>query len=296
MTAKANARRGFGLGLAVIGAICAFSAAHAQTGDLDLSAFEGWETWPVVEPGEMTADNAGLTDQRIVFDAKFPGPGGLSAPLEPTTMIIDVAEVYFKGEPAFWIQYTSSGRSGSESGTAALDYLLVDRKTHKTLHRVQSVGGRDGPQDRAGPLVIWNYSEDRVVLTRVQEDGSADTNTIESDSVDTIDYAAIQFWLPFIDLEAGKKFRVPYASRGRTAIVGMPVHVKGRVRVEDAHGKKHNVWAVQIMSQNASSLSEFWVSDTAPYFYGWDVRLKAGSKPITQMRLNKFFELPRAAR
>lgn len=259
---------------------------------VNLDAFEGYEHWPIMPPGERRASNAKLTDQRIVFAARFPGAQGLSGPLENTTMLFDVSEVFFKGRPALWLQWTSTSRKNGVPGTASTDYLIVDRETHRTLHRIQSMGSALGPPAWAGPFAITNYPQDTIVKTIIKEDGSADMTTLEADANGTIDFAALPFWLPFLQLETGMKFRVPYYRAPLNEVDGLPIYVAGRKDIVDVHGTTHNVWNVQVMSIGGGGLTEFWISEKAPYFLGWDFRL-ANGKPLSTMAYDKHWILGR---
>lgn len=265
-----------------------------QTGPgIDISAFDGYEDWPVVKPGDINATNAALRDQRIIFDAQFPGPQGLGGPLADTTMVFDVSEVCFKGTPALSVEWRSTGREGADSGTVSIDYLVVDRATHSTLHRIRALGGAMGPPEWASPIVVTNYPDGLVISTTVKEDGAADAVTLEAQDTGTIDFAALPFWLPFIDLKEGAKFRVPYYRQQLNTIDGLPIYVQGQKEVTDASGQKHKIWNVQVMSIGGGALTEFWVAETAPYFFGWDFRLVGNGKTVSTMTYNKHWVLDR---
>lgn len=260
---------------------------------INIDDFDGYEDWPMVLPETRHVDNAKLSDQRIIFNAQFPGPQGLGGPLENTTMMFDVKEVFFKGRPALWLQWTSTSSENATPGAASLDYLIVDRATHRTMHRIQSLGGFMGPPEWTGPFAIINYPEGKIFRTLVNEDGTAKTETIEAEDTGTIDFAALPFWLPFIDLKKGMKFRVPHYRGQLNELGGLPIYVKGRKKLKDAHGKNHKVWNVQVLSISGVAVTEFYISEEAPYFMGWDFRLTESGNPVSTMTYNKHWDLAR---
>ncbi|GAB4536923.1 MAG: hypothetical protein Tsb0010_16330 [Parvularculaceae bacterium] len=261
--------------------------------EIDTSHFDGFENWPLYRPGELRAENDAIADQRILYKAQFPSAAGLQGPLEDTIMMMDLHDLYFRGEPALWVQWTSTGRRDDPAGTASIDMLIADKASHRLLYRIQSVGGPGGPPVWAPPLSIQSHMRSKIIDVNVTSDGETETKTLESDDAGTIDFATLQFWLPFIGLEEGMKFRVPYYQRQREQIGGLPVQVVGRAEIVDANGDKHDVWRVQTMSDTRASLIEFWISEDAPYFMGWDFRLTRDGRRVAYMEYMKHWLLPR---
>lgn len=294
----AAGRRGFAIIAAIASALSAPLAAAQNLmpppgSEIDVSHFDGFENWPLYRPGVLPAAHDALVDQRILFKAQFPSAAGLQGPLEDTTMMMDLHDLYFRGKPALWVQWTSTGRRDDLAGTASIDMLIAEKATHRLLYRIQSVGGPGGPPVWAPPLSIQSHMDGGVTDVLVSSAGEAKTKNLKFDDAGTIDFATLQFWLPFIDLEEGMKFRVPYYRRQREQIGGLPIQVLGRAEIIDARGEAHDVWRVQTMSDTRASLIEFWISEEPPYFMGWDFRLTRDGRRVAYMEYLKHWLLPR---
>lgn len=281
----------FFTGLAALGLVMAANPADAQDA-VDLSAFEGYETWPMLMPDDLDLERADLTDLRIYYDAQFPGAGGLDGPLIDTTMVLDVSGSHFRGQPALVIQWSSTGEAGDTASSGAIDRLVVDRQTHRLLHRIQAQPPAGGAVRWGGSYRITAFEADRITDTIVGEDGNARPTELLDVSPDTIDFATLQFFLPFIDLEEGLSFRVPVYRYPLNELNGLPVHVVGREEITDGNGAVHEVWAIDVMSIGGGALTRFWIDEDAPYFLGWDYRLARTGRRITRMDYRSHWQFP----
>lgn len=250
----------------------------AQT-PLSLDHFDGWEAWPLYEPGQLPIANTQLAPLRIEFAGLFPGANGFGRqPLDSLTMYMDVIESRFHGALALWIQWLSKPPASS-SGSPALDALLVDRATFRLLFRLAA--SQRG--NWAGQYELVQPQAKQLVQVTVQEDGTTEKHTLEASNF--FDFATYQFLFPLLDLHEGMAFRLSgYEYIEKRAEI-LPVKVVGRTRVADAGGRMHNVWQVDIMPEHRATLITFYVSQEAPYFYGWDYRVVRDGSMAIQLRL-----------
>lgn len=259
-------RRACGLLLAsVLGA----SSATAQQ-PVSLDHFDGADSWPLYRPGDLPLDNAALRPQRIAFDGRFPGPQGFGrGPLVHLTLYMDVLDVFFHGEPAVWVQWTSTSPPESSTEAPALDALVVDRATFRLLFRV----GRSGPaQAWAGRYEIVHATPDSTIQVSVRDDGSTDRKVL-ADPGPRFDFATYPFLFPFLDLHEGLSFRLAGYDFVDEAEEILAVRVVGRTRITDATGGGREVWRVDVLPPHRATLITFWVTRQAPFFYGWEYRL-----------------------
>lgn len=280
--------------LAAIAALLVGMTPHAAAAQqaVDLSAFEGYESWPVIWPETLDIDRGDLPDLRVYYAAQFPGPDGLGGPLIDTTMVLDLINSHFRGEPALVIQWTSTGEAGDTTASGSIDRLVVDRQTHRLQHRIQAQPPAGGHFRWGGAYRITAFEPDRISDTIVGEDGEATPTQLPDVTPETIDFATLQFFLPFIDLEAGMQFRVPVYRYPLNELNGLPVHVVGRESIIDGNGDAREVWAVDVMSIGGGALTRFWISEEAPYFLGWDFRLARTGQRITQMHYRSHWQFP----
>jgi hypothetical protein len=245
---------------------------------LALDAFDGWETWPLVRPGDLDLSSVVLAPVRIAFAGFFPGAGGFGVPpLDSLTMWMDVLPATFHGKPALWVQWTSSGVRTRAAEAPALDAILVDRATFRLLFRV----ARSGPAKAwAGAYDLIHATEDSVVQVSVGDDGAAAKHVLDRHAT-YFDFATYPFLFPFLNLRPGLGLRLAgYDFLGKQEEI-LAVHVAGRTTVTDARGTTHDVWQVDVMPSHRATLISFYVTPTAPYFYGWDYRLvRDGSTAI----------------
>lgn len=246
---------------------------------LSIDAFDGWKSWPLYRPGDLKLDASALEPMRIEFDGLFPGPDGPGSGLEPTTMFIDIFEVYFRDKPALWIQWTSASSPEREEGSPAVDMILLDRASFRLLQRISA----SGPGDWVPEYVLLQARPDGVRQVRVHSDGkSAEPGGLDTDTP-FFDYATLQFLFPLVDLEPGKRFRLTAYQRQAQKQHTLPIRVVGRTTFEDAGGRTHPAWHVQLMSPSETSLVDWYVSREFPYFYGWHVRRTADGSTLTRM-------------
>ncbi len=271
------------LGLSVVASGASF-AIQVTPSPLNLDAFEGYENWPMLMPDTDRFNRGEFPDLRIRYDAQFPGPEGLGGPLVDTEMVLDVINGNFRSTPTLMIQWTSTGQSDGGLSSGSIDHLVVDRATNRLLHRIQAQPPAFGDFQWTGAYRIIGFQPDSIANMLVSERGEIQLTELDDISPDTIDFATLQFWLPFIELEAGMRFRVPVYRYPLNELDGLPVYVSGREIVLDAHGEDHDVWNVQVMSIGGGALTEFWITEDAPYFLGWDYRLAATGQRVTRMR------------
>lgn len=255
------------------------SPAVAAQQPLSLDHFDGWETWPLYHPGELSLATQRLVPLRIAFDGLFPGAQGFGRPpLDTLTMIMDVVEQRFHGAPALWIQWLSQPSAGG--GSPALDALLVDRATFRLLFRLAA----SARGEWAGRYEVVQAKPDGVTQVTVNEDGTTGAHTLEGGGT-YFDFATYPFLFPLLDLREGMAFRLSgYEYLEQRAEI-LPVRVVGRTRVADAHGREREVWRVDIMPAHRATLISFYVSRDPPFFYGWDYRLTRDGSTALKLTL-----------
>lgn len=266
---------------AVLGAAAIFSLLQPTT---DLPAqqkvsppegFEGHESWPLYEPGDLDLDFGPLTTQRTEF--AFRVPSGDTIPL-----LIDVFESAFQGGPAYWVQWTSGGLPAEAGGgTGSIDAILVHGETFRVLWRVAAI-----PGDRtwAGSYEVSQHHPEEIVRVQIAGDGEVATERVEMEN-DPFDFATMGYLFPFIGLEAGKRYRLRNIGvRGDPAPRDVSVRVAGRTTVTGADGERHEVWEVQLLPFSRRNLVTFWVDDEAPYFYGWSFRNVESGRLFSELR------------
>jgi len=244
-------------------------------------AVEEWkdsQTWPLFRPGEFKFDSEKLHDVRLVFDAKFPAPGG---GVTPTTMVMDVFNTFFQGKPAIWIQWTSVGSSESPNSTAAPDLIIVDQKTFRALFRI---AGGPGPRNWAGSFNVVHYGPEQIVNLHTEETGTTRTKTYDAKGA-VFEFATFQFLFPFMDLKEGRGFRLPSFERITNTSEEMPLLVGKRTTRKDPSGKEHAVWPVYYLNPDAPMRITWLVSPEPPYFYAWRYEWVRDGKVYLEMSL-----------
>lgn len=263
---------------------CLLSLGISAQPPLSIDEWEDFESWSVTKPGELKLKNTELKNQRIIFDGIFPGPGGQT---RPTTMIMDITNVFFQGKPAVWIQWTSTSSENDKQGTASLDLIVVEKQTFRTLFRIA-----DGPGIRqwAGNYNITHYGPEQITNIFTKDDGTTETKTLRPET-DVFEFATFQFLLPFLDLKDGAKYRLPGFQRTSHRYQLIPVRIGGKTGIRDAHGKKHEVWEAQVISADRSTLITFYLTQKAPYFYGWKYERVSDRKILTSMTFREWYPL-----
>jgi hypothetical protein len=242
-----------------------------------LDQFEGWQSWPLVGPGELGLDRGDLLPLRIELDGRFPGPQGFGkGPLDPVTMYMDVLNASFHGRPAVWVQWTADPRV--EHAAPALDLLVVDRATFRLLYRIAA----SARGEWAGRYEVLQARPGRLVQASVGEDGATETRVLEP-SAEYFDFASYPFLLPLLDLREGLALRLSgYDYLAKEPEV-LALRVAGRTTISDARGAEHEVWQVDVMPPHRATLITFYVTKAPPYFYGWSYRVTRDGRTAVEL-------------
>lgn len=241
------------------------NVASAQT-RLSTENFDNAAEWPVYSAGEIKLNNDKIGNFRVAYDGIFQSPEG---PLKLATYI-DVSDVMYKGIPAQWMQWSFTSEEEGGDGVPNLDLLIMDKKTGGLRFRMLPAGQGSEEWDH-----LYNFigvSSEAMKRTVFLEDGSVKTEEIKIDS-SVFDFGGLPFVLPFMDLKPGQGMRLnAYQQSGVGGIQLLDVKVIGPAEVTDTKGARHNVLEVQTAAPSRTSIISFYVSDKAPYFYGWDYR------------------------
>lgn len=264
--------RALSLALVVFAALAPAALAQ-EAAPPDTSAFAGWEQWPLITPTDLDLDTDALSNQRIVFDGIF-GPPGQG---RPVTMYMDVFEHWYGERPSFWIQWTSSGNPTGAPEGMGIDALIVDRADLRILFRVAAVG-------QGGLYAITRHGADETEQYRVDmTNDTVSPHRLEGEHP-TFDFAAFPFLFPFLDLQEGRRFRLPNVGQPPELVPGeIAVLVAGRIALATASGVDVDVWDVQVMPAHGRAIIHFYVTDEAPFFHGWDYRVAGGM--VATMRI-----------
>ncbi len=74
-----------------------------------------------------------------------------------------------------------------------------------------------------------------------------------------------------MNLREGQGIRLnAYQQSGANGVQLLDVKVMGRTQITDTHGEKYDVLEIQTMAPSRTTRVSFYVSDEAPFFYGWD--------------------------
>jgi len=260
------------LALLLVAAPAGPAAAQEGPPPPDTSAFEGWEQWPLIVPDNLDLDTGALSNQRVVFDGVFGPPGSA----RPVTMYMDVFEHWFGERPSFWIQWTSSGNPTGLPEAMGIDALIVDRSDLRILFRIATVG--------EGVYGLTRHGEDETEHYRIDLGGDTATPHHLEGGHPAFDFAAFQFLFPFLELEEGSAFRIPNIGQPPDLLPReLAVRVAGKIDLETAQGEQVEVWDVQVVPAHRRSIIHFYVTQEAPFFYGWDYLIPSGN--ATTMRL-----------
>lgn len=243
---------------------------------IPIDHFDGWRSWPLYEAGELEIDAAPLGNLRAEF--RFEVPSG-----DTMTMYVDVLEGSLRGQPALWIQHTSSGLEGDSTlGTTVIDGLLVDRESFRIAYRIQATRGA---RSWAGPYAFVQHRPERVSAVHVADDGTVETETLDGET-DPFDFATMPFLFPFMEggLQAGRALRLMnIGARGDRAPRPVAIRVMGRTTITDAREREREVWEVQLLSNSERMLVTIWVDETPPWFFGWRYRMVEDGALRTRM-------------
>jgi hypothetical protein len=260
-------------------------AVRGQT-PLSVEAWRDAGTWPELPPGQLGSNLERVPNMRLTMDAVFPGP-----PRDPTTMYVDVTQIKFQNQPAVWIQFLSTGVENSPTnGTASLDAIVLDRATARALFRLRPALPAPGSQQAwGGSYDVMQYGPDQLVQVHAAEDG---TTSVHRTSIPPVtEFAALGFVLPGLGLRPGLTMRIPGFVPGADASDVMPFRVDGRVPFTDAAGADHEVWAVDLPTDDRGVLIRFFVDDAPPFFYGWTYRAVADGSVIMSFTLRRWAAL-----
>jgi len=235
--------------------------------------FDGSEQWPLYEAGELELEGEALEDQRTWFD--FLTPSG-----DTVGMTVDVHEVFHRGEPALWVQWTSKGEPGDTAGTSTIDDLLIERSTFRIAFRIQA---SPGPRSWAGNYDLVQHHPDRVVRVAVRDDGSVDREVLE-EATAPFDFATMGYLFPLLPLDEMEGFRLlNVGTRGDISPKEVALWPAGRTTIEDSRGGQHRVQEVQLLSASGRVLVSFYVTRGPPYFWGWLYRNVEDGRVISHL-------------
>ena len=238
------------------------STASLSAQALDMDHFEGYESWPLFTPGDLEfpgTDEVG--DLRIGYEALF-GGGPVPAIMN---LWMDVLDVSFRGREAQWIQWTFSADPGEGDGIPTIDALIVDRDTQELLWRLHP--GKT-MSDFANPYELIQVRPGSIRQINVSDEGMGSAHSLQV-STPMFEFATLGFLFPFMDLEAGKAFRLATYHHPSQAERHIPIYVKGRTELLGEDGTAHDVWAVDVGSTTGETVVTYYVTKDAPYFYGW---------------------------
>jgi hypothetical protein len=249
---------------------------------IPLDDFTGWESWPLVRPGDLDLSGATLQPVHIEFDGLFPGPRGFgSQPLDSLTMWMDLLPARFHGRAAYWVTWTSSGPRPPREEAPAIDAILVERRSFRLLFRL----ARSGPASFwAGRYEYVQAAPDSVVQVTVDDSGTTSRHALGTDHP-LFEFASYPFLFPWLELRAGNGMRLAgydYLDKKEEILA---VRVVGRVTIPDARGVGHEVWRVDVMPAHRATLISFFVAREPPYFYGWDYRLTRDGSSAVRLTL-----------
>lgn len=231
---------------------------------LSLQDFEGWENWPLYEPGDIDIDTGEFGSLITWFDARFGSESSI------TIRADIISDIYFKGEPAFWIQHTSSGSADNPDRSSTLDASLYNLNTFRVLLRIAS---QPGQRSWGGTYDITQHHPDKVYRIQVAENGSVIRDSLQVKDNNPFDFVTIPHLLSFMNLEQNQRFRLlNIGSRRSLSPRPVAMFVKGKTIYTDADGEEHEVWEVQLLNNAETLLISLFVTKEIPYFWGWQFR------------------------
>lgn len=248
---------------------------------LSLEAFEGSEAWPAYRPGDLRLRNEGLTNIKVAYKAEFALPDGTMELLN----YIDIMDVMFGGKPADWMQWTFTSQDTSSEAAANMDTLIMDQETGALRFRIlPSAPGSDW----GGPYNMIGASDDTVKRVILSDEEPSKTENIEVDGP-VFDFGGLPFVFPFIDVEPGDGFRLhAYQQSGANGVQFLDVKVIGKTKITDVHGKQHSALEIQTLAPSRTTLVSFYVTDKAPYFYGYDYKSVESGVSLFKMTYRGF--------
>ncbi len=232
---------------------------------ISIEHFENASEWPIFMPGEIKLDNAELGNLRVGYDGIFATPQG---PLVLGTYI-DVMDVMFNGKSADWMQWTFTSEEEGKGGVANLDLLIMDQETGALNYRMlpSAPGSTWG-----GPYNFIGVGDSEVKRIILSDDSELSTEIIPIEG-NIYDFGGLPFVFPFMNLQNGQGIRLKaYQQSGADGVQLLDVKVIGPVTISDVDGNEHEVTEVQTLPPSRATLVSFYISDKAPYFYGWDYR------------------------
>lgn len=249
-------------------------------GPQDLSAFQGMDRWPLYEAGGLQLADIESGPLHATYAAKFPDGSPLSGKYIDTTMVLSLFPVHFQTEPAYWIQWTSSGSATATNGAPAVDFIVAKASNHQILARF---AGTPGKREWMGAQQWTQFMPNQVVKVDLAEDG---TSTVRKWPTEKRywDFSTFPFLLPRLPLQKGLSFRYQ-AYQYQTGLDITPaVYVAGKIPFVDGNGVEHMVWDVWVTNPGEVIFCRFYISESPPYFLGWDYRLAKDGRLISSMR------------
>ena len=92
-----------------------------------------------------------------------------------------------------------------------------------------------------------------------------------------------------IEVVEGMKFRIATLGSGEVTITAY--RVAGRTRIEDLRGERHEVWAVETPQGRSGWVTTYFVSDRAPYYFGYESKHVESGDVRSRMWLKGFQRL-----
>ena len=271
----------FGLAALVSCAIAGASFAPALA-QVAIDHFDGADEWPLYAPGDLAVSNDGLTHIRVGYDMVFGATG-------VTRGYIDVDRVLFRGKPAHWVEWKfSAEEEGVSEGWPSFDLLILDKETGQLLAR--TAPSRNPRGDWGGPYSSIEVRDGE--LRRLTLSTTGEGKLVSSDLDNEIfDFGALGFVLPFLDVEIGQGFRLnTYLKSLGDSVYPFAIKVVGTRSIKDTSGADHVVLAMDALSPDRGAIITFYVSDAAPYFYGWDYRKVSDGSTLFRMDYRGFVD------
>ena len=247
--------------------LASLSCAVAETEGtaLSLEAFEGAENWDAFRPGDLEVNNEALTNLKVAYKAEFALPDGTMELVN----YIDVMDVMFDGKPADWMQWTFTSEDPTSTAAANMDTLIMDQATGALRFRILP----SGPGSKwGGPYNMIGASSESLKRIIFSGDEQSQVENIDVDG-SVFDFGGLPFVFPFLDLSSGDAFRLhAYQQSGADGVQFLDVRVIGETKITDVHGKEHAALEIQTLAPSRTTLVKFYVTDKAPFFYGYDYK------------------------
>lgn len=219
--------------------------------------WEDHETWRTIAPGDLHLDRERLAGLRAVYER---GENLVRDPLLEEAGF-QFERGWLEGEPMLIARFYTSGDPNRDTSGPSSWTTVLDPTSMESLIMI-STSTRFGSflkQSSDAGTVSWRLRPDSMQWTEPD---------VAERREPMIELAVWGFVLSALPLAQDMEFQL----QSMPTWIGPAFRVAGRTEFADTQGRQHPVWAVETNMGRAGWIGTTYVSDEAPFFFGFEMR------------------------